>query len=92
MVWKKYEDARTRVADTFQDIGGWFGQKKTDIQTNMNNISDWFNTKFKGARGYVASAFQNIGSWFGDKRTAIQNNMGSISTWFRILSGKLTME
>ena len=71
------------MADTFQDIGGWFGQKKTDIQTNMNNISDWFNTKFKGARGYVASAFQNIGSWFGDKRTAIQNNMGSISTWFK---------
>lgn len=71
------------MADTFQDIGGWFGQKKTDIQTNMDNISDWFNTKFKGARGYVASAFQNIGSWFGDKRTAIQNNMISISSWFK---------
>ena len=65
-----------------KDVGSWFGTRRSEIQTGMNSIDTWMNTKYQSARGYVNSAFSNVGTWFGSRKGEIQSNMDSINGWF----------
>ena len=78
---EKFGEAREKVEEKFSDIGTWFSNRKSDIQSGMKDVSSWFGTKFQSGRTNVNKAFNDVGSWFTSRKNDIQNGIKDIDSW-----------
>lgn len=78
---EKFGEAREKVEEKFSDIGTWFSNRKSDIQSGMKDVSSWLGTKFQNGRTNVNKAFNDVGSWFTSRKNDIQNGVKDIDSW-----------
>lgn len=78
---EKFGEAREKVEEKFSDIGTWFSNRKSDIQSGMKDVSSWLGTKFQNGRTNVNKAFNDVGSWFTSRKNDIQNGTKDIDSW-----------
>ena len=64
---EKFEGAKQKVIEAFQNIPAWFGEKWTAIKDTFSTVKNYFKEKFEDGYEAVKKAFEGIGRWFGDR-------------------------
>ena len=76
----KFQEARQKINEKFNDIGTYFRGKWNAITSAFGNVSGWFRDRFQEAYNNITRIFSKLGGFFGGLWDTIRDRFSSLGT------------
>lgn len=83
-----FDQAKTKITETFSNIGTWFKEKFSSAWTNIKNAFSSVGSFFAQIWNGIKNTFSNVGTWFQSKFTDAWTKVKNVfSTGGKIFDG-----